>query len=591
VTSDQTTFNGTGGHSAVLTTHYGRVLWYRGALFAVLSFTALAAASSAIFWPMEGNKIQAPFFLSLAGTSLTLFGLVFTLCLIGTQLIATRTNVTVKRIFGILTWFYLALFLMTTLWTLATSYYAGNVNASPKICRVLAHSRICISEVHAGRISIFGLSWSLLLLLPFVIYMYYRLSPRYVFTTLVSSSLRMRNAVSFKQRCRRVSDEIMSVAADPRAVAEGLSQLLELGVIGTQRRPKGSLTPDDVGRCVTEELVSLNYKLIRDAAISAQVLEIFEKWILWLIYGGVYPGRKSPTIHNVPTNQVGLFARMAVKSVTRNLRLWETSSDTSARESIHLLQEIVQACVTTKAHIRVRISEAIIQLADCILIKLVDGPRTDFNLALRSMIRLCELTMSPGTWYLGGEVAVRQATRTLKSLGEANDSRGQLSSWVLDELHNLTDQLSQAPSLEPKNWQEFLRALAVLKDEEIRAVLRGTSQARSHRLRGISHAWEAEVIGQLYATGRSAALIASQKSAVGLCGNSSDLRGLIALFEQFGIEYIDNYAGYLGIQQLLTMTAGYIRTWFHKNQLIASARGQRLSDQHHKFSASEGLKP
>jgi hypothetical protein len=224
--------------------------------------------------------------------------------------------------------------------------------------------------------------------------------------------------------------------------------------------------------------------------------------------------------------------------------------------------------------------------ADCILIKLADGPQADFNLAFRSLIRLCELTMSPRLWYVGGEVAVREITRTLKGLGEANDGRGQLSSWILDELHNLADGLSIAPSLGSGNWEEFLQALAVLKDDEIRTILRGPSLTKLHDYKGISHAWEALVIGQLYATGRSAALIASQASAVGRCANDSDLPGLIALFEWLGIEYIDNNAVSLEIQPLLATAADNIRSCFKKNHLIASTR-RRADDRHSGPSISE----
>jgi hypothetical protein len=568
--------------------HYARVAMYRILVSAVLLLTALAAILTAFVWPMNGRSIQSSFFLSLVGSSLTLFGIVFTLCLIGTQLIATRTNVTVKRTFGILTWFYLALFLATTLWTLEISYYAGDANASPVICKVLAHHQICISEVRAGRISVFGLSWSLLLLLPFVIYMYYRLTPRYLFTTLVSSSLRARSAVSFKLRCRRMSDEIMSVAADSRALAEGLSQLLELGKIGVRRKEsKGSLTSDDIAKFITEELNDLNYKAVQDKAISPQTLQTFEKWILWLISGVRHPRYKSSADHSASPRQVGDLARMVVKLVNRNLQLWETSSNAPARESLHLLQEMVQACVTAEVRVRVRISEATIQLADCVVIKLVDGPRVDFNLAFGRLIRLCELTMSPGSWSLGGKVAVRQITRTLKNLGESSYRRDQISSWVLDKLHNLTGRLSVEPLLDSNDWDEFLRAIAVLKDEEIRTVLRGPVLQKSHDCKGISHAWEAAIIAQLYTAKRSAALITSQATAIGLCTNISDLPGLVALFEQLSAEYIDNDAAYLEIRPLLEDTSDYIRSTFNKNPLIVSSRRQRFINQQRPTETTE----
>lgn len=85
--SDQSSIEDNIGESAIQITHYARVTWYRTLVIAVLALTAFAAALSAILWPMHGNRIQASFFLSLVGSSLTLFGLVFTLCLIGTQLL------------------------------------------------------------------------------------------------------------------------------------------------------------------------------------------------------------------------------------------------------------------------------------------------------------------------------------------------------------------------------------------------------------------------------------------------------------------------------------------------------------------------
>jgi hypothetical protein len=142
--------------------------------------------------------------------------------------------------------------------------------------------------------------------------------------------------------------------------------------------------------------------------------------------------------------------------------------------------------------------------------------------------------------------------------------RDQLSPWILDELHNLTDRLSLVmPSLWPSGWEDYLGALALLKDNEVKKILSGPGLPKRHVLKGVAnHSWEATVIGHLYAAERSDALMPSLASAVGRCANDSDLHGLIALFEQLATGYEDNID--LRIQPLLTGTADNIRSCFSK---------------------------
>jgi hypothetical protein len=339
-------------------------------------------------------------------------------------------------------------------------------------------------------------------------------------------------------------------------------------MIGAQRKkPKGRVTPDDLAEVLSEELANLNYSLIHQSPISGLVLVTFQKWTLWLIRGTQRPGRTPVGLHSVSPQRVGRTARIAVKSATRNLRLWENSSgtDSSARETTNLIQGIVEACEISNVPIRVRISETAIQLAECTAIKLVDGPRADFNLALRSLIRLCELTSKERILHLGGRVVLRETTRTLKGLGEVNADRDQLSSWILDELHNLTDRLSLVmSSLWPDGWENYLATLTLLKDNEVKEILSGPGLPKRHTLkRAVSHSWEAAVISQLYAAGRSDELALSLASAVGRCATDSDLPGLIALFEQLAIEYSDNTD--FEIRPLLTVSTDNIRSCFSKN--------------------------
>src|SRR5580692_1900841 len=95
--------------STLQKTHRRRVAQNWLELLTIPALAAIMAGAAAALWPIQGKQIQSGFFLSLTSASLTVFGLVFSLCLIGTQLVATRTNSSRKRIFGSATWLYLVL--------------------------------------------------------------------------------------------------------------------------------------------------------------------------------------------------------------------------------------------------------------------------------------------------------------------------------------------------------------------------------------------------------------------------------------------------------------------------------------------------
>jgi hypothetical protein len=443
---------------------------------------------------------------------------------------------------------------LTTLWTLAISYYAGDPKASPVWFKIFGYR---VTQALAGRLSIFGLTWSLLLLLPFVIYIYWRLRQRYIFSSLVNSALQARNEDTLRQRCGKVREEIISVASDPRALEEGLRQLLELGVDGAQReKSRGSVAADDIAGCVNWQLIELTRKLIQGPVASSEAVKASRAWTCWLIQG-------VQQNHSVSPQRVGSLIRRTVKSATASLRQWENapSADACVRESIRLVQKIVEACSTGPVRLRVRISEPAIQLADCAAITLVEGPRADFNLAFRSLIRICQFTAKPNAFNLGGEVALRETTRALKSLGEAEANRIQLSTWILDEIHNLADGLSLAPSLDTTMWNNFLRSIGLLSSNEISRILHGPGLRKEHEYkRAVSHSWEAVVINRLYETGRWDEMVKSQASAVRRCADDSDLPGLVALLEQLEVEYVNDSG--LEIQSSLITAVDNIRTCF-----------------------------
>src|ERR1700733_6623493 len=147
--------------SRVQTHRRVRNLRYRVLASITVTIFLIVAALAARFWPMSGTRIQAGFFSSLASSLLTLFGLVFSLCLIGSQLSPSRASLMIRRVLGLGTRIYLATFILILLWTLTISYRAGEKDRTTTLCStVIPHQQHCMSEVLAGRISIFGLTWS-----------------------------------------------------------------------------------------------------------------------------------------------------------------------------------------------------------------------------------------------------------------------------------------------------------------------------------------------------------------------------------------------------------------------------------------------
>lgn len=567
-------------HAVIKPVRRTRLIRHDVVVSLTVMLTAFFAYWTAALWPIQDNRIQASFFISLASSSLTLFGLVFTLCLIGTQLIATRTNVTVNRIFSVITWLYLILFLVTTLWTLVISYHAGNADASLGLCERFILGRKCISEARAGRWSIFGLSWSFLLLLPFIYYVYRRLTPRHTFSALVGATLRARNEKSLKRCCRRLGDEVISGAADSRAVAEGLSQLLEFGAIRTRRKRRhGSLTANDVARCVTDELIHLNNWLSNDIRASTQVLIEFQRWMAWLLLGLQGKSETSKAFHAVSPKEVGLLARRAVTTAIGNLYKWENSEEKEicARETVTLIQRIVADRQVSEARIRVNFSRAANVLATCACAKVTEGPRADFNLAFRSLIKLCETTSQADTWDLGGRVALKEVTGVLIYLSETNLDRTDLSSWVEIELHNLTDKLAMTPHIPLSLWTKYLCAVSMLRHGEITAILAGPEQTRSHDLRGaVNHRWAIPILEQMKARGQSSTLVPALAALGRRWQKDCDLEGLILITESLAAEYA-SMGDDPELRPMLIDATAFVRKAFKtlvlKNGTLLGARG------------------
>jgi len=520
--------------------------------------TAVATATS-IIWPIEGDSIQAGFFLSLTSALLTLFGLVFTLCLIGTQLIAGRTYSTLTRIFGPATWFYLTLFLATTLWTLLISYHAGNAHASHRLC--LEH-KICVSEAIAGRLSVFGLTWSLLLLLPFTYYIYWRFSEARTFGSFVTAALRARNGDVLAERTRRFRHEILSLLPDLNAVNLGLDHLLELGVIGARRsKPRKTVTAYEVAACVTNELGYLNNELLTNKGVSKVVQQRLNEWSTWLILHNRNAESASP--HAIEGQDAGQLTRHVVEIATGNIRRWQYSADSSINvyESVRIVEQI--ANIRLSAAVRVRISLAARALSECIEIKATESPQSSFNFALRSLIRLCESVTGDERWAPDGIVVLKELIRALAILGNM-DERVSIPFWVMWELHNLTDLISTKSYVAPKLLENYLDSACSLRSTEVLPWIAGASDPKRHTTPDPRHyMWQSRALRSLHDAQRSDRAVlarSAQGIAIKQWAKDGDLEYLVTLLEGTSSAYL--YSAETEVESTLRVLLDATRTSF-----------------------------
>jgi hypothetical protein len=510
---------------------------------AVSVLSALGAVVAAQIWPFHGPRIQAAFFLSLASSCLTLFGLVFTLCLIGTQLIARRTNIAFRRVFGLLTWFYLGIFLATTLWTLAIAYRAGGLAEPSQMCGRLAGSRLCITETFAGRLSILGITWSLLLLLPFIAYVYRRLSTTSIFSAMAGSVLRARTEGSIRRRTRHIADEILSGSSDPSAVSEGLSEFLELGALGARRRRfSGQIEGGIIAARVTDQLTRINRQLLYDSGVAKIVIEKYQLWATWLI------SRREDTTrplvpegqqHRLPVKHISQMARSAVDAATYNLYYWRTShmDVPCSRESVRLIQAVADVC--EDFGLRVNLSQACEELAQCAMSKWTDGLESDFNMAIRSLITICRTAWTPTPLNIGKKGILSKLCLVLRSLGDSTDERSAMRPWILEDLHNLADYLFFRANIEPDEAVDYLDALVDLKPVEILTILRGSGEQEEYSAGTVHHsAWQRAIVKSIRYSDGPDETFRAERAASALWVTDRDLEGLLSLFDEIATDYL-----------------------------------------------------
>src|ERR1022692_299679 len=374
---------------------------YRVMSSIIIAISLIAAATAARFWPITGGRIQASFFSSLASSLLTVFGLVFTLCLIGSQLTPSRASLMIRRVFGLSTFCYLAVFILTTFWTLAISYRAGETDRATTLCSIIFHRRVCISEASAGRLSIFGLSWSILLLVPFISYVYRRLTPRYAFSSIVSSALRARTGESFRRRVETLSREIIAVSSEAGEATQGLHYFIELGIVAL-RRGRVFRPPSNAGvvQAITSEMKNLNAHFSYDQVMSIQMIKTLGIWSSVIIHGdGDWPEVTAGPV-TLTRKQLNEFADTIANEAGRYLRVWQisTTMTTQAAESVRLLKTLAGQC--RDANLKVSFSRVARQMATCAEQKVTQIPGSDYNLALRGLISLADIACTEPDTHL-----------------------------------------------------------------------------------------------------------------------------------------------------------------------------------------------
>lgn len=555
----------------------GRRRWiirYQVAVAAVVVIAGFVAIIAAASWPIKGSQIQASFFLSLASSYITLFGLVFTLCLIGTQFMAARTNVVIRRIFGPGTWLYLFLFVVTTVWTLAISYRAGDSGRSSRLCTVAASAKVCLTEARAGRISIFGVTWSFLLLLPFVLYVYRRLTVTYAFSSIATSALRARTVGAFKRRCDRLRYEILAVVHDDAAVAQGLSYLLEVGVVAIKRsRHLRKCTAFTDAHEITSQFCQLNRAFSSRPMLSSRVIQQLEEWSIWIASQAKSSADESHESEVMLKTQARSIVRMSVDATTSIFPRWISSPAMmpAALASVSFLENVAAACKSNG--VRVSFVPSVKALSDCALHKSTEGSEGEFNLAMRGLISLVDVVEGSRKVNLGSGTVIKFLGGLLSDLGALADTRKSIPLWVLNELHELTDTISRYYDSAQRTWTQYLTSLLRLRDREILMIFKGPTD-RQHQKKAISHsAWQSVVLSSARALASEEVTLELFEVGIAAWAEEGDLNEAENLFEKLTVDYVNDDGRYTLV--LIEAVANGFRRGFQENPTIKELLWQR----------------
>ena len=402
--------------------------------------------------------------------------------------------------------------------------------------------------------------------LPFVIYVYHRLTYEYAFLSLAASALRARSQSRFDHQCRRLASEIVASKFEVATVEAGLNAMLELGALTLRRKRSGSsLTKEQSAAEITTRMRMLCRTFKTDADLCAKSIASLEAWICYMV---------DATQGRILTSEyVGRMTRIAVDQAVELLCSWQESDlpFSLAKSSVDLLQHLATQCSTHR--IRVSFSRAAVALADAADHKAIEGPEGQFNLAIRSLISLTEVAWQSRT-NLGRTPILSALTQLIATLNSRNSSRRPLSSWVITEMHELTDLLSQHRLLKYYHRRRYINAISAMRDDEIVALLRHIpgEVASQHS------SWQRPITEILIASREDETIIAAYAGMLRTWRKEGDLAGLVADFEELAKQYPSRRATL--IPNLLILSAKNVQTGFMDNPIVKSAFADARTARH-----------
>lgn len=443
------------------------------------------SALLALAWPfVDTASVQPGFFASLSTTSLTVLGIVFSFCIVGTQLVSSPGRISPEHVFRPLTWGYLALFVMSALWGLSLSYYAGESASGDDFCADVVLGSACISIITAGRIALFGFVLSLVLLFPFIRALYRGLTPGAVFTRHGRALARARSASALDSASRRFQRDLLGSVADADYIAEGVA-LLDIhssDAVRSNDGRAGRVAADGLAAATSQIFGAANAALRGHPHSLLAALDGHTRWVQHLIEAQ----RNSKPA--VSAKQVTASGLIALNCAIRNLRDWQAGDApfTVARGSVQLILEMAGSAARSRR--RVRLSRAAETLADCAVWCHQQGDERGLTMSLRGLVSLTETSLKARV-DIGRSPMKNELVRAVRVLGDtASDQRISLPLSALYHLHNYMHELTARPE-ESGHMKSLARAFASWPWPGLASLLRGTAEQKKHSKAGSHSGW------------------------------------------------------------------------------------------------------
>lgn len=441
----------------------------------LIFFTLIgAAAILAIAWPMHDRSIQPDFFVSLGTTVLTVFGLVFTLCIVGTQIASSLGHVNIRHVFGGWTWVYLSSFLVSALWALAIGYSSEETRPTQQLCSVSFLGKACINQVLAGRLAMFGFIICFLLLLPFMRAIFARISTESIFGRHSRAVATVRSASRLNRHVRQFLNDLELIKDSP----ESCEQALEMFLAGAARRVTkppilSKLMVTEAARTVTLTFRDAN-GLLRNTPSSTATLKPQSKWIAWLFAEYLGRGNKfSPG--DVSRKEANAFARLLLDVCESNLRLWRTGQLSSGIVIPSVQSALFISATTSVWSGRLNLARFSDEIAMCIDHVSSEVGTPISNALLRALA--CTVRYAQSMRESGVESAWAAFEGVLNKLYPEGANGNSVPRWVLYEFHRLLGFSFNHHGIP----DSVINILSTIPTADLGSLLRGSVENRNHR--------------------------------------------------------------------------------------------------------------